>query len=130
MGLRKSICNAIEMIDLDCPYKLNLVEKKRKITLWHLKLESISDDAINRGLEKELDSDSREFPRVGRFKSFCISRQQHSSEQPDSIPIEDRALNNENYKMLINRLQLPEKLKGTSLSHSKRIAIKSKVTEK
>ena len=105
MELRKCICDAIEMIDLDCPFKLKEEEKSKKITLWHIKLKNVSDKAIQMGLEKELDSDSREFPRVGHFKSLCVTRQTSNfEEEKEAYVPEPPGIAKRNAKAILNKL--------------------------
>lgn len=105
MELRKSICDAIEMIDLDCSYHLKEKEKQAKITLWHMQLERVSDSSIEKGLKKELDSPSKDFPRIGYFKSLCSSRQASNAteDEKEYIPV-GRKIAQANAKKILDKL--------------------------
>ena len=71
MSLNPKICEVIDMIDSSLNWSLSEDEKDKKIAVYHIGLEGISDEQINTGLIKQLQLNSREFPTPGQFRSLC-----------------------------------------------------------
>lgn len=74
MELRNKICRAIDLIASNVAQKFNDSDKDNKIEAWHLGLKQVSDDQIDIGLEKTLETNEKFFPTCGQFRELCLSQ--------------------------------------------------------
>lgn len=124
MALRPKICDVIDLIDSSLNWSLSMEEKDKKIATYHIGLDGISDEEIEIGLVRCLQSDTKEFPTPGQFRELCKksnpAKQYICQSDPDFVPPADHALNNKNLQFIIDRLKLPEKLKQNEFKDFKK----------
>lgn len=118
MELRKSICEAIEMLMQNFKYILDKKEKKLLVAAWHLGLDDIADDRIVFATQLAIKN-LKWFPVPSEIRTFA-KQLAREPDRGDSAPLCNHDLNNVNIKGIIEKLKLPEKIKADKFKDFKK----------
>lgn len=118
--LRDVIIDVLDDLNADLNINPTVEARLSKLRTWHNALTDISDEDIQRGFLAISKTDLKFLPSSGAFRKFCTTKKARLSHDKDFVPIQDQALNDKNYQLIINRLKLPEKLKQDQFADFKK----------
>ena len=71
MELRKSVCDAVDILTTNFKYKLDDKEREKLVMCWHLGLDDIKDNVITKAVP-EIIKTCKFMPVPSEFREECI----------------------------------------------------------